>query len=423
MAVVHENGVTRVVERYVYDGDGTQFATPGDGCRATDIDCDGVVGAADLVLVRNAIDPSTPVDGVRADVCGDPDGTPDGYVTTADLACVRDALGRGIPGMYAEAEAGGLRSADDPAPDRARGLHGLPVDHASGLIYARARYYHPKLGRWMRRDPKGYVDGGNLYEAFLSNHARFTDPMGTAVKPYSIVDHAEYLGMQFAAWLSHKWWNREEYGRQLLDESLHTYVAIEKLRGHDPRTTKEEYYELYVLGPQQWAANVGQGFQNKGIDILNSALTPEGLPTIEIIKHRDWARDRYLRTSEFAYDASEGKRGSGLLLHITPPRECRGIKRGDQKGVRLTSSHHATERVQREANCEYAIPVPKNGHNACRRRGLPTSRFLRQGAATSRPCHDAPAWQRIQTRRESKRGRSWFIDGIQTGESKRGRTY
>ncbi len=176
---MHENGVTRVVERYAYDGDGTQFATPGDGCRATDIDCDGVVGAADLVLVRNAIDPAMPVDGVRADVCGNPDGTPDGYVTHADLVCVRDALGQGIPGMHAAAEAGGLRSADDPAPDRARRLHGLPVDHASGLIYARARYYHPKLGRWMRRDPKGYVDGGNLYETFGSNKARFTDPMET----------------------------------------------------------------------------------------------------------------------------------------------------------------------------------------------------------------------------------------------------
>ncbi len=43
----------------------------------------------------------------------------------------------------------------------------------------RARTYDPAQGRFMQRDPKGYVDGMNLYDAFGSNPMRFLDPMGT----------------------------------------------------------------------------------------------------------------------------------------------------------------------------------------------------------------------------------------------------
>ena len=32
-------------------------------------------------------------------------------------------------------------------------------DAESGLYHVRHRMYHPTLGRWMQRDPAGYVDG------------------------------------------------------------------------------------------------------------------------------------------------------------------------------------------------------------------------------------------------------------------------
>ncbi|MBN1514211.1 MAG: RHS repeat-associated core domain-containing protein, partial [Phycisphaerae bacterium] len=44
----------------------------------------------------------------------------------------------------------------------------------------RARTYDPENGRFLQRDPTGYADGSNLYEAFGSNPARFVDPMGLA---------------------------------------------------------------------------------------------------------------------------------------------------------------------------------------------------------------------------------------------------
>jgi len=58
-------------------------------------------------------------------------------------------------------------------------LHqGGRYDAASGLYDFRNREYSPTLGRWMQRDPAGYVDGSNLYQDERSNPTAFTDPSG-----------------------------------------------------------------------------------------------------------------------------------------------------------------------------------------------------------------------------------------------------
>lgn len=41
--------------------------------------------------------------------------------------------------------------------------------------------YSPTLGRWVQADPKGYVDGMNLYEGLRSNPIRHRDPLGLQV--------------------------------------------------------------------------------------------------------------------------------------------------------------------------------------------------------------------------------------------------
>jgi uncharacterized protein RhaS with RHS repeats len=41
--------------------------------------------------------------------------------------------------------------------------------------------YSPTTGRWLERDPVGYVDGLNLYEALKSNPTNYLDPMGTQI--------------------------------------------------------------------------------------------------------------------------------------------------------------------------------------------------------------------------------------------------
>ena len=55
---------------------------------------------------------------------------------------------------------------------------GYRLDHETGLYEVRNRMYHPMYGRWLQRDPAGYVDGQNLYEYVRSNPIMGIDPWG-----------------------------------------------------------------------------------------------------------------------------------------------------------------------------------------------------------------------------------------------------
>ncbi|GAB4512556.1 MAG: hypothetical protein Tsb0026_16580 [Sulfuricaulis sp.] len=50
---------------------------------------------------------------------------------------------------------------------------------ATGLVYYRARYYDPSVGRFTQRDPQGFVDGVNRYAYVRNNPVNYTDPTGT----------------------------------------------------------------------------------------------------------------------------------------------------------------------------------------------------------------------------------------------------
>lgn len=55
---------------------------------------------------------------------------------------------------------------------------GREWDAETGLYYYRARYYDPKLGRFLQVDPVGALGGINLYEYVKSNPLNRTDPYG-----------------------------------------------------------------------------------------------------------------------------------------------------------------------------------------------------------------------------------------------------
>jgi RHS repeat-associated protein len=61
------------------------------------------------------------------------------------------------------------------------GFTGRYLDKETGLWYFRARYYSGNLGRFVSRDPIGYVDGWHLYRAFYVPNS--LDPSGLTMAP------------------------------------------------------------------------------------------------------------------------------------------------------------------------------------------------------------------------------------------------
>ena len=54
------------------------------------------------------------------------------------------------------------------------------MDDKNGLLYMRARYYDPDVGRFITKDPIGFGGGVNLYGYVGGNPINFIDPSGLA---------------------------------------------------------------------------------------------------------------------------------------------------------------------------------------------------------------------------------------------------
>jgi RHS repeat-associated protein len=55
---------------------------------------------------------------------------------------------------------------------------GREFDSESGLLYYRARYYDPKIGRFISEDPIGFFGGENFYSYVRNRPVVFNDPLG-----------------------------------------------------------------------------------------------------------------------------------------------------------------------------------------------------------------------------------------------------
>ena len=89
---------------------------------------------------------------------------------------------------------------------------GYRYDNETGLYQVRHRYYHPTLGRWVTRDPIGYVDGMSVYQYAKGNPVKETDARGLSTgRKHGAqlkVTRLEWTGSAEAighAWLPNLW--------------------------------------------------------------------------------------------------------------------------------------------------------------------------------------------------------------------------
>ena len=73
-------------------------------------------------------------------------------------------------------------------------------DPETGLLFYRARYYDPKVGRFLQQDPKGF-DGGdvNFYAYVAGNPINAVDPMGEEITLDEVLDMMDAVGYHLEA--------------------------------------------------------------------------------------------------------------------------------------------------------------------------------------------------------------------------------
>ena len=100
------------------------------------------------------------------------------YALSDDAGVVVERYDYGDYGRRAVYDAAGTERAGGSAYGVRHAFTGQLADPETGFVLYRNRYLWPELGRWVHRDPAGYVDGASLYEYVGSAPLVYTDPHG-----------------------------------------------------------------------------------------------------------------------------------------------------------------------------------------------------------------------------------------------------
>ena len=146
-----------------------------------DLDHDHVVDATDHNQMISLLGDGIGDPGYRADA----DVSRDGTISSTDV--VQSNQGTLGIGMFDQRVVGQFLSDEDlygdyrnevNANNNTIGFAGAEWDWQAELYCMRNRYYDPQLGRFINRDPLGYVDGSNMYAYVMGGPTHMIDPMG-----------------------------------------------------------------------------------------------------------------------------------------------------------------------------------------------------------------------------------------------------
>ncbi len=196
--LIKRNGT--LVEANTYDAYGKVKQW---GYRDFDFNRDGDVDSGDETVFGDAYSGSgVPTANPTADF--DMDGDVDGSTADGDQLAFNNAVtAPNAPPLTLFTSALG-----NPYHFTGRRLYMLEDQPCTGICPAagynvqiqhnRARFYKPDDGRWLNRDPLGYVDGMNLYEYVVSCPHQNLDPSGRRRVSFKF---AAFIGNTFPKWI------------------------------------------------------------------------------------------------------------------------------------------------------------------------------------------------------------------------------
>lgn len=145
---------------------------------AGDVNNDGAVDSTDAGLVKDTLGNAIGDAGYDVRMDFDRDGDIDSDdKDIADAALERAAL-----------MAGEISDRSSTGPDNVFGYDGYVFAPETQRYCVRFRWYDPVVGRWMERDPAGYVDGPSLFGYAKSSPAKYADPVGKRPEQPGLVD-------------------------------------------------------------------------------------------------------------------------------------------------------------------------------------------------------------------------------------------
>lgn len=221
----------------------------------------------------------------RADLTGD------GQITLADQTAVLTnfgssdapgliagprhvaAAGSGPPGPGSNGESG--TRLDAPlgvglGSGRVIGYAGAVYDPATGLSLMRRRWYDPREGRFITRDPLGHVDGSSLYLYALANPNGYVDPSGLFARQYEDRNiHYEVRGSQvYKVWDTYRtgWFGfggfdyhgtREELADSTIPSDVNPDGTLKEGVDTDAAKLRETHRQVIQQGANQIAEEAG----------------------------------------------------------------------------------------------------------------------------------------------------------------------
>jgi RHS repeat-associated protein len=133
----------------------------------TDANGDGASDSNDKTLILSLAGKKISEVGYRPDT----DLNRDGVIDSKDVALLPStATPPLLDGLVSDASPG--------APDNVFGYDGYVFNGENRIYVVRFRCYDPATGRWLERDPLGYLDGGGLYAYCRGNPSAWIDSYG-----------------------------------------------------------------------------------------------------------------------------------------------------------------------------------------------------------------------------------------------------